>query len=141
MRCVTAWLLDPDVLHLNHGSFGATPGVVLEAQQRLRQRLEANPTRFFLGGEYQALLDEARGAVASFVGADEAGLVFVPNATAGVKRRAALAGADAGAGRRDLGDRPRVQRLRQRGGGCLRLAGARWSPRRRRRSRWRTNAR
>ena len=84
MPGVTAWLLDPDVLHLNHGSFGATPSVVLEAQERLRERMEANPTRFFLGGEYQALLDEARGAVARFVGADETGLVFVHNATAGV---------------------------------------------------------
>ena len=78
------WLLDPGVLHLNHGSFGATPAVVLEAQQVIRQRIEANPTRFFLEGEYQERLDRARRAVAQFVGADAAGLVFVTNATAGV---------------------------------------------------------
>ena len=84
MRCVTAWLLDPEVLHLNHGSFGATPAAVLEAQQRIRERIELNPTRFFLEGEYQERLDQARRAVAHFVGADEAGLVFVTNATAGV---------------------------------------------------------
>ncbi len=84
MRCVTAWLLDPEVLHLNHGSFGATPAAVLEAQQRIQERIELNPTRFFLEGEYQERLDQARRAVAHFVGADEAGLVFVTNATAGV---------------------------------------------------------
>ncbi len=78
------WLLDPEVLHLNHGSFGATPAVVLEAQQAIRTRIEANPTRFFLEGEYQDLLDKARRVVARFVGADDAGLVFVTNATAGV---------------------------------------------------------
>ena len=84
MRCVTAWLLDPGVLHLNHGSFGATPAAVVEAQQGIRERIELNPTRFFLEGEYQERLDQARRAVAHFVGADEAGLVFVTNATAGV---------------------------------------------------------
>ena len=82
--CVTAWLLDPEVLHLNHGSFGATPAGVLEAQQAIRAHIEANPTRFFLEGEYQERLDCTRLAVAEFVGADPAGLVFVTNATAGV---------------------------------------------------------
>ena len=78
------WLLDPNVVHLNHGSFGATPAMVLEAQQAIRTRIEANPTRFFLEGEYQESLDESRRVVARFVGADDAGLVFVTNATAGV---------------------------------------------------------
>ncbi len=77
-------MLEEGVLHLNHGSFGATPAVVLEAQQRVRSRMEANPTRYFLGGEYQHELDSARRAVAGFVGGDEAGLVFVNNATTGV---------------------------------------------------------
>ncbi|MYB85772.1 MAG: aminotransferase class V-fold PLP-dependent enzyme, partial [Acidimicrobiaceae bacterium] len=77
-------MLEDGVLHLNHGSFGATPAVVLEAQQRVRSRMEANPTRYFLGGEYQRELDWARREVADFVGGDEAGLVFVNNATTGV---------------------------------------------------------
>lgn len=84
MRGVTGWLLDPHVLHLNHGSFGATPQSVIDAQKRIRDRVEANPTRYFLGGAYQSELDEARRAVAAFVGADSAGLVFVNNVTAGV---------------------------------------------------------
>ena len=77
-------MLEEGVLHLNHGSFGATPAPVLAAQQRLRSRMEANPTRYFLGGEYQRKLDSARRAVADFVGGDDAGMVFVNNATAGV---------------------------------------------------------
>ena len=81
---VDPWVLEDGVLHLNHGSFGATPATVLEAQQRVRNRIEANPTRYFLGGEYQRELDAARRTVADFVGGDEAGLVFVNNATAGV---------------------------------------------------------
>lgn len=84
VRGVTGWLLDPHVLHLNHGSFGATPQSVIDAQKRIRDRIEANPTPYFLGGAYQSELDEARRAVAAFVGADSAGLVLVNNVTAGV---------------------------------------------------------
>ncbi len=40
------WALDLDVVHLNHGSFGATPAPVLAAQLWWRQQMEANPTRF-----------------------------------------------------------------------------------------------
>ena len=84
MDGLSPWVLEDEVLHLNHGSFGATPASVLEAQQRLRSRVEANPTRYFLGGGYQRELDAARRTVADFVGGDEAGMVFVNNATAGV---------------------------------------------------------
>ena len=80
---VSIWSLDPSVSHLNHGSFGATPQPVLAAQQRLRDHLEANPTRFMLE-YYQPALDEARRRVADFVGAERAGLGFVNNATSGV---------------------------------------------------------
>jgi isopenicillin-N epimerase len=45
--------------------------------------MEAEPVRFFLR-EYEPLLDVARHALASFVGAQDEDLVFVPNATAGV---------------------------------------------------------
>jgi len=81
---VSQWLLEDGVLHLNHGSFGATPASVLEAQDWIRQRFEANPTKYFVGGAYQDELDSARRVIADFVGADEAGLVFVNNATTGV---------------------------------------------------------
>ncbi len=80
---VSVWCLDPSVSHLNHGSFGATPATVLEAQQRWRDRLESNPTRFMLE-QYQPALDRARHQVAAFVGAEPAGLAFVNNVTAGV---------------------------------------------------------
>jgi isopenicillin-N epimerase len=77
------WTLDPGVDFLNHGSYGACPRVVLERQAELRARLERQPVHFF-GRELPPLLDQARAELAAFVGADEAGLVFVSNATAGV---------------------------------------------------------
>lgn len=77
------WLLDPNITFLNHGAFGACPLPVLEAQQQLREQLEREPLRFF-EREFEPLLDEARTALARFIGADIGGLVFVPNATTGV---------------------------------------------------------
>ncbi len=77
------WPLDPERVHLNHGSFGAVPTAVLEHQEALRRRVERNPVRelwlTFAGG-----LDEARNSAAAFLGADPDGFAFVPNATTGV---------------------------------------------------------
>jgi isopenicillin-N epimerase len=77
------WRLEPDLAFLNHGSFGACPIPVLEAQAALRDRLEAEPVRF-LDRELEDRLDGARLAVGSFLGADPDGLAFLPNATTGV---------------------------------------------------------
>jgi isopenicillin-N epimerase len=77
------WLLDPRVIFLNHGSFGACPRAVLERQRELRERMERQPLQF-LHRELEGLLDEARGALAAFLGADAPNLVFVANATEGV---------------------------------------------------------
>jgi isopenicillin-N epimerase len=77
------WTLDPGVDFLNHGSFGATPIAVLEAQTELRARMERQPV-LFLGRELQGLLDAAREELAAFVRCPPESLAFVPNATYGV---------------------------------------------------------
>ncbi len=77
------FLLDPELVFLNHGSFGACPLPVLQAQQRWQFAMERNPVEF-LGRQSATLLRQAREALAAFVGAQAADLVFVPNATTGV---------------------------------------------------------
>ncbi len=77
------WLLEPTVSYLNHGSFGACPEPVLEAQRVWRERMEADPVQF-LARELEGELDEVRRLVGAFLGADPEGLAFVPNATTGV---------------------------------------------------------
>ena len=77
------WRLDPAVVFLNHGSFGATPGTVLDLQSELRARMEAEPVRFFVR-DLEAMLDHVREALGPVVGAPPRDLAFVPNATTGV---------------------------------------------------------
>ncbi len=77
------WLLDPQVVFLNHGAFGACPRRVLEFQNEVRARMERQPLQFLVR-ELEPELDTARSALAQFVGAEPENLVFVSNATAGV---------------------------------------------------------
>lgn len=77
------WALDPSVTYLNHGSFGACPRRVLEAQQRWRERVEYQPVDFF-ARDWGPLVREARHHLAEFLDADPDGLVFIRNATEGI---------------------------------------------------------
>lgn len=77
------WLLDPEVVFLNHGAFGACPKPVLEAQSEWRARLERQPLQF-LARELEGHWDAARATLAQFLGANAGDLVFVPNTTTGV---------------------------------------------------------
>jgi isopenicillin-N epimerase len=77
------WALDPAIVFLNHGSFGACPRAVLERQSQLRARMEAEPVRFLIQ-ELQPLLDESRDRLAQLLNTASENLVFVTNATTGV---------------------------------------------------------
>ena len=83
MRTDLGFRLDPTWTFLNHGSFGACPAPVIEAQAAWRDRLERQPVRF-LDRELPGLLVEVRDRLGAFLHADPEGLVFVPNATTGV---------------------------------------------------------
>jgi isopenicillin-N epimerase len=77
------WLLEEDIRFLNHGSYGAAPKVVLDAQSRWRERMERQPVRF-MTDELPAHLRAAAGSLAGYLGANGDDLVFVDNATTAV---------------------------------------------------------
>lgn len=77
------FLLDPSVVFLNHGSFGATPKPVFEAYQNWQLRLERQPV-LFLGRELDGLLKESRQVLGEYLNVDADDLVYIPNATHGV---------------------------------------------------------
>ena len=91
------WYLDPGFTYLNHGTVGATPRVVLEAQQACQRHIESQPARFVIRENVRVLPDDAAAAgqprprlrvaadeVAAFFGARGEDLVFVDNASAGM---------------------------------------------------------
>ena len=82
-RLREAFLLEEGMAFCNHGSFGATPAVVLALAERWRRQLERQPLRFMLH-ELEPAIREALAPLAAFHGADPAQLCFVDNATSGV---------------------------------------------------------
>jgi isopenicillin-N epimerase len=87
------FLLDPDVVYLNHGGYGACPIAVFDEYQRWQREVERQPTDFFLrkhnrwfwdGEPGSSFIDEARASLAAFVGARAEDLIFMPNATSGL---------------------------------------------------------
>lgn len=77
------FILDPEIIFLNHGSFGATPKPVFDAYQAWQLRLERQPV-LFLSRELSGLLRESRVVIGEFLNADPDDLVYIPNATHGV---------------------------------------------------------
>lgn len=77
------FLLDPDVVFLNHGSFGACPRPVFSAYQEWQRRLETQPVAF-LGRQAETRLRESREALAAYLNVSAADLVFFPNPTTAV---------------------------------------------------------
>jgi isopenicillin-N epimerase len=77
------FLIDPEVVFLNHGSFGACPRVVFEEYQRYQIELERQPVEF-LGRRADGLLDDARAKLATYLNAEPNDIAFVMNATSGL---------------------------------------------------------
>ena len=77
------WGLDPALIFLNHGSFGACPKPILDLQASLRQTMEASPVQF-LWRHYEDRLQPNRQALADFIGANARDVVPVTNATTAV---------------------------------------------------------
>ena len=88
------WHLDPALAYLNHGTVGATPKHVLEAQRQWSDRIERHPAEFMLrrlanpmaadwNGEDPPAMRRSAAAAARFVRADVDGLALVDNITTG----------------------------------------------------------
>lgn len=77
------FLLDPDVVFLNHGSFGATPRPVFHVYQAWQRRLETQPVQFIIE-ELPHHLAAARSALGQYINAAGDDLVYIPNATFGI---------------------------------------------------------
>jgi len=77
------WSLDPEISFLNHGSFGATPSVILKEQTKFRRQMEKDPVRFF-ESDFPELWEASRVSASKFLNADLDGMALVTNTTTGV---------------------------------------------------------
>jgi isopenicillin-N epimerase len=77
------FLLDPEVVFFNHGSFGACPRVVFRTYQSWQRKLERQPVEFF-STIYPANEQIAREALGKYLHTAAANLALVTNATYGV---------------------------------------------------------
>jgi isopenicillin-N epimerase len=76
------WDLDPAFLTVNHGSFGATPRSVLNAQRAWQDQMERQPSRF-MNTVYTTAIRDAAATLGTFLNAGGSDIVFVDNATTG----------------------------------------------------------
>ena len=77
------FLLDPDVVFLNHGSFGATPQPVFDEYQRLQRAMERQPVEW-LQRRIDGLMATARESLASYIGCAADEVVYFPNPTTAI---------------------------------------------------------
>jgi isopenicillin-N epimerase len=75
--------LDPQVIFLNHGSYGACPRSVFQEYQAWQLKLEKQPVQF-LGFELDAYLRHSREVLGEYMHASANDIVYIPNATHGV---------------------------------------------------------
>ncbi|HET9909980.1 MAG TPA: aminotransferase class V-fold PLP-dependent enzyme [Anaerolineales bacterium] len=76
------FLLDPTVVFLNHGSFGATPKPVFREYQRWQRDLEKQPVEFLSSTRrFASLMANARAVLGTYLGTNAENLVYTQNVT------------------------------------------------------------
>ena len=77
------FLLDPEIIFLNHGSFGACPRPVFAEYQRWQLELEKQPVEFLARKAIQ-LLRESRAILAEYINTQTENIVFFTNPTTAI---------------------------------------------------------
>ena len=77
------FMLEPDTIFLNHGSFGACAKPVYENLLKWQQKLEMEPVKFFEDTIFHAL-QASRQALGNYIGCASDDLVYFPNPTTAV---------------------------------------------------------
>ncbi|MBI1289253.1 MAG: aminotransferase class V-fold PLP-dependent enzyme [Flavobacteriales bacterium] len=72
------FLLNPEIIHLNHGSFGACPKPIFEDYQRWQLELEQNTVQFS-ARKGPELLRHSREVLGKFIGCDTDDVVYTMN--------------------------------------------------------------
>ena len=76
----SGWMLSPDLIFLNHGSFGARARPVHAYQEQVRAEVESSPVSELVDTMIEAL-PSIKSSIADFVGVDSDGIGMVHNAS------------------------------------------------------------
>ena len=77
------FMLDPEIIFLNHGSFGACAKPVYENLLKWQQKLEKEPVKFFEDTMMDAL-QNSRQSLGDYIGCSSDDLVYFSNPTTAV---------------------------------------------------------
>jgi isopenicillin-N epimerase len=77
------FLIDDEIIYLNHGSFGACPRFVFDIYQEWQLELERQPVEF-LGRRAPELLADARRQLADYLNTEPDHIVYFPNPTTAI---------------------------------------------------------
>ena len=73
------YMIAPDEVYLNTGSFGSQPRPVFEKMLEILEDVERNPTRH--RAEYNSIVDSSRDHLAAFINAPAEDIAFATNVT------------------------------------------------------------
>ncbi len=77
------FLLNPNIIFLNHGSFGACPKPVFDEYQKWQLELEKQPVEFLIR-KSSNLLQYSREKLAEFLKTSPEKIAFITNTTTGI---------------------------------------------------------
>ena len=72
------FMLDPDIIHLNHGSYGSCPKPIFNSHIKWQKTLELNPTKH-LGFDLYNYLEKSRRALSNYIHCNKNDIVYFPN--------------------------------------------------------------
>jgi len=79
------FLLDPQIVYLNHGSFGACPKPIFENYQQWQRALEFEPVQFITKKRQNALVT-SKEILAKYIGCSDLDFFFVQNPTTAINQ-------------------------------------------------------
>jgi len=77
------YLLNNNIIFLNHGSFGACPKPVFNEYQQWQSLIENQPVQYFSEDIYN-YLRKSREDLSNFISCDEDDIIFIPNPTTAI---------------------------------------------------------
>ena len=77
------YLLEKNIIYLNHGSFGACPKSVFNIYQNWQRLLESQPVQF-LSHDIYKYLEESRIHLSNLISCDSDDIIFVTNPTTAI---------------------------------------------------------